>query len=78
MMTMEDEKKIRDHSVTKVVESTLISIAASVPVASSLAAGWNEYKNHKQAENIEAILTDFANSIEEMDESKLDKDFFSL
>jgi hypothetical protein len=63
----------------KVVEYTTASIravAASFPVIASVAAGWGEYKNIKQAEHIQDIITEFAKRIFVI-ESSLDKDFLN-
>jgi hypothetical protein len=64
----------------KIIESSLISIASSIPVASSLASGWNEFKNHLQQKNIEEILEQFGDRLiiieKELDTSFIKSDNF--
>jgi len=62
---------------TKVIEymtASIRAVAASFPIIGSLAAGWSEYKNIKQAEHIDEILIEFAKKITQIEES-LDKEF---
>lgn len=64
----------------KIIESSLLSIASSFPIAASIATGWSEYKNIIQEKNIEDILTNFSNKLKlleiKIDESYIDTDDF--
>jgi hypothetical protein len=71
---MEESKKESKSGLIKVIESGLISIAASFPIASSLAAGWAEYKNYRQAERINEMLSSFGQKLQEM-ESEIDQEY---
>jgi hypothetical protein len=71
----ENQQKSK-KGVVQVIESSLVSIASSFPIASSLATGWSEYKNHKQAERIEKILTDFGKRLQNIEED-VDLDFLA-
>lgn len=62
--------------VVQVIESSLVSIASSFPIAASLASGWSEYKNHKQSQRIEQILTDFGARLQSM-ESDVDSNYLA-
>jgi hypothetical protein len=72
------EKQNQNHNlqstVIKIIESGLISVAASFPVAASLATGWAEYKNHRQAERINDLLNLFGQRLQEM-AGQVDKDY---
>lgn len=58
--------------ILSIIESSFLSIAASIPVAASLASGWSEYKNHLQKKHILEILTFFSEKLKEI-ESEIDK-----
>lgn len=60
--------EIETNSVLKVIESTLITVAASFPIASSIAAGWNEYKNYVQEKNVREIIDYFLSRLKEMED----------
>jgi len=62
------------NNFADITTASIRAIAASFPIASSLAAGWSEYKNFKQAENIQDILTEFAKRISVI-ENAIDKEF---
>lgn len=63
----------KKKSVVSIIESSLISIASSFPIASSIATGWSEYKNHKQAERIEETLKMFAENLQKLNEEADEK-----
>lgn len=65
---------MKKEEILKIVESTAISVAASFPVLSSLATGWNEYKNHVQSKNIKFILDVFFDNLKRV-ESKVDQNY---
>src|SRR5690554_3902868 len=73
---MSEESKASAKSIVQIIESGLVSIASSFPVASSLATGWSEYKNHKQAERIEKLLSDYGRRLRSL-ESDLDTDYLA-
>ncbi len=62
---MGEEPKLSTN-VLRIVESAIISAAASFPIAASIATGWAEYKNHKQAQHIESIISDYARRMEKL------------
>lgn len=62
------EVKYEKLPIGKAIESAIISVAASFPIAGSIAAGWNEYKNYKQTKHIESIISDYAKRLEELQE----------
>ena len=66
----------KKKGVVQVIESSLVSIASSFPIASSLATGWSEYKNHKQAERIDKILTDYGKRLQSIEED-VDQDYLA-
>ncbi|WP_179317921.1 hypothetical protein [Winogradskyella undariae] len=72
----ENNDKKTKKGVVQVIESSLVSIASSFPIAASLASGWSEYKNHKQAERIEQILTDYGHRLQNIEED-VDVDFLA-
>lgn len=74
-MSDEQHQKPFDERLLKIIESTLISIAASVPVIASFATGWNELKNQIQLQNIEDILTSFADELQKIDDKKIDRNY---
>lgn len=65
---------MKKNQILEIIESSAISIASSFPVLSSIATGWNEYKNHIQIENVNNILNEFYNKLKTLDE-KLDKSY---
>lgn len=71
---MSEEKKSNLNTVSKIVESAIISAAASFPVAASIATGWAEYKNYKQAEHVENIISDYAKKLQNL-EDKVDQEY---
>jgi hypothetical protein len=71
-----ENKPNSKKGVVQVIESSLVSIASSFPIASSLATGWSEYKNHKQAERIEKILTDYGKRLQNIEED-VDQEFLA-
>lgn len=62
------EEKYEKLPIGKAIESAIISVAASFPIAGSIAAGWNEYKNYKQTKHIESIISNYAKRLEELQE----------
>jgi hypothetical protein len=62
-------------TVGQYVESALVAVAASFPVFASVATGWNEYKNIKQAEYIKDVLESFAERLSRIETTLLDKEF---
>ena len=76
MNEKETKKFTKKKGVTQIIESSLVSIASSFPIAASLASGWSEFKNHKQAERIEQILMDFGKRLHDI-ESEVDKEYLS-
>ena len=52
-----------NKSVVEYTTAAIRSIAASFPVAASIATGWSEYKNIKQSQHISEILEEFAKRI---------------
>ena len=58
---------MKNDELIKIIESTAISIASSFPGLSSIATGWNEYKNHIQTKNIKNIIEIFYNKLNELD-----------
>jgi hypothetical protein len=70
---MSEEKNDR-LPIGKIIESSLISVAAYFPIAGSIAAGWNEYKNYRQTKHIEGIISDYAKRLEELNE-QVDKNY---
>ncbi|PQJ20995.1 hypothetical protein [Tenacibaculum sp. SG-28] len=79
-MSTEEEKPEEQSkpkkNVVQVIESSLVSIASSFPIAASLASGWSEYKNHKQAERIEQILMDYGERLQSI-ESEVDSEYLA-
>lgn len=71
-----DKEEKPKKGVVQVIESSLVSIASSFPIAASLASGWSEYKNHKQAERIEQILTDFGKRLQNV-EADIDPEYLA-
>lgn len=69
-----NKASVKKDDVLKIIESTAISIASSFPVISSIATGWNEYKNHIQTKNVEFILNEFFDDLKRI-ESKIDKSY---
>jgi|LSQX01.1.fsa_nt_gb hypothetical protein len=69
-----DSKKRMSAETKQIIESSIIAVSSSFPVLSSLAAGWNEYKNYKQVENIKEILEAFAKKLTEINK-RLDFEF---
>jgi hypothetical protein len=67
---------MKKDQVIKLVESSVISLAASFPVFASIATGWSEYKNHLQAENIKFIIDIFSKKLIELEE-KIDNKFIN-
>lgn len=63
------QQKEEGLAIGKIIESTLISLAASFPIAGSIATGWNEYKNYKQTRNIESIISDYAKRLQELQDN---------
>ena len=61
--TMESNKGIEG-----VIKTSLRSIAASFPVAASLAQAWNEYENRIQLARIEEFFHSFKQAIESMED----------
>ncbi|MDQ7917122.1 hypothetical protein RBU60_06000 [Mesonia sp. MT50] len=64
--------------ISKIIESTLISVASSFPVAASLATGWSEYKNHQQSLRIKDLLERYVKNLQkfknQVDEEYLKKE----
>ncbi len=78
-MSEEDKSENKSNpkkGVVQVIESSLVSIASSFPIAASLASGWSEYKNHKQAQRIEQILTDYGQRLQNI-ESDVDSEYLA-
>jgi len=67
---------LKKEEIIKLIESSAISVAASFPILSSIATGWNEYKNYVQTKNVEFILSCFYDQLKLM-ENKLDQEFLS-
>ena len=65
---------MKKDQIIKIVESSVISLAASFPVFASIATGWSEYKNHLQTENIKFILEVFYKKLEQL-EGKVDQSY---
>ncbi len=69
-------KKIDDlrSKTSDIIESSLITIASYFPIASSFAAGWSEWKNGKQSQNIHDILKKYFERLTEI-QDKVDKEY---
>src|SRR5690606_30503298 len=71
-----ENKPNQKKGVVQVIESSLVSIASSFPIPASLASGWSEYKNHKQAERIQQILSDYGQRLQSIEED-VDPDYLA-
>ena len=66
-----------DHNLGEWIGAGLRTIASSFPVASSIAAGWNEYKSITQANNIKDTLEEYAKKLSSLEQSCIDEDYLS-
>ena len=57
---------MKNDNTLKIIESSLITIASLFPVASTIATGWNEYKNIIQQNNIQDILQKLSSKLEDI------------
>ena len=60
--------------LSKVIESTVVSISASIPIAASFATGWTEYRNHMQEKNVIEIIQAFLERVKNLEE-KIDNEY---
>jgi hypothetical protein len=60
------QKFMKNDNTLKIIESSLITIASLFPVASTIATGWNEYKNIIQQNNIQDILQKLSSKLEDI------------
>jgi hypothetical protein len=60
--------------LSKVIESTVVSISASIPIAASFATGWTEYRNHMQEKNVIEIIRAFLERLKFLEE-KVDYEY---
>jgi hypothetical protein len=80
-MNKKTEEKIRSdndskNNIAQIIESSLLSIASSFPIASSVATGWSEYKNHKQVKRIKEILSEYGKRLQGI-EAEIDSDYLA-
>lgn len=64
---------MKSENISYTIESALLAIASSFPLATSLATGWSQWKNYKQTENIKSLFLKMAEKIQSIEE-KVDYD----
>ena len=72
-MSMEKEEGL---PIGKVIQSTLISVAASFPIEGSIDSGWNEYKNYKHTKNIENIISDYEKRYQQLTRTNINLNYY--
>ncbi|PRY90596.1 hypothetical protein [Mongoliibacter ruber] len=58
----------------KVIESTIVSISASIPIAATFATGYTEYRNSLQERNVKEIIYTLFKSLKSLEE-RVDKEY---
>lgn len=67
---------MENDDTLKFIESSLVTIASSVPILSSVATGWSEYKDYVHKKHIQNILEKYSSRIRLL-EDQVDKIYIS-
>ena len=54
----------KSDTVFEIIGASLRSVSASIPIVASIATGWSEYKNYRQAEYIEDTMSKFGSQLD--------------